>query len=123
MEHDLFDSNTIQIWLQSKLEVDATPSCKVRAIIYDNQLAGWCGIQLEYGLYEIAVVIDNRFWGLGKKVFKDVMKWAGELGHKEVLIHFLHTRPEYKFLKKIAKSVYESNISGNKFTTYKLKVQ
>jgi len=56
-------------------------------------------------------------------VFKDIMLWAKDLGHKEIFIHFLHTRPEYKFLKKIATKVYETNMLGDKFTTYQLAVK
>ena len=123
MAHELFDPITAKNWINSKLEVDATRGCKVRAIIYKEQLAGWCGIQLEDNKYEIAIVIDNIFWGLGKKVFREIMCWAKELGHKSILIHFLHTRPEYKFLKTIASNVYETELHGSKFTTYQLVVK
>ncbi len=123
IEHDLFDVSTAKDWVNSKIEVDSTYGCRVRAIIYKNQLAGWCGIQLENERYEIAIVIDNRFWGLGKKVFSDIMSWAKELGHENVFIHFLHTRPDYQFLRKIANNVYETELLGNKFTTYQLAVK
>jgi GNAT superfamily N-acetyltransferase len=83
---------------------------------------GWCGIQQEGGEYEIALVLDDRYWGLGRKIFRELMSWATELGHQTVYVHFLHTRPEYKFLRKIANSVYENEIMGNKFTTYRLSV-
>lgn len=88
----------------------------------DKQLAGWCGIQREDGKYEIAIVIDDRYWGLGKKVFREMLGWAREFGHKTIYIHFLYTRPEYRFLRKISKNVYESVLMGSKFTTYELEV-
>ncbi len=122
IEHELFDISTAKVWLKSKLDVDSISGCKVRAIIYKNQLAGWCGIQLEKDKYEIAIVIDNRFWGVGKKIFNDMMGWAKALGHEEIYIHFLHTRPDYKFLQKIAINVFETELLGNKFTTYQLAV-
>ena len=121
-EHDLFDSNTIKSWIQNKIKEDQTSGCKVRGIISGNTFAGWCGIQCEDGKYEIAIVLDAEHWGIGKKVFKDIMGWAKELGHDEVYIHLLHTRPEYKFLKKIAKNVFISEQLGQKFTTYHLEV-
>jgi len=123
IEHDIFDRSAAKAWINSKIEIDSTYGCKVRAIIYKNKLAGWCGIQLEEEKYEIAIVIDNEYWGLGKKILKDIMRWAKELGHKDVFIHFLHTRPYYKFLHKIAISVYETELHGNKFTTYQLAVK
>ncbi len=122
VEHVLFDSDSLMDWINAKVDVDAINGCKVRAINYNDQLAGWCGIQLEDGHYELAIIIDEQFWGVGKTVFQDMMGWAKELGHNEVFIHFLHTRPDYKFLHKIAKSVFETEMLGSKFTTYQLAV-
>jgi len=122
IEHALFDIDSTTAWMDSKLEVDASEGCKVRAINLDNQLIGWCGIQFEEGKYEIAIVLDERAWGLGIKIFHEIMAWAKIIGHKEVSIHFLHTRPKYKFLQKLAKSVYESELLGHKFNTYQLAV-
>ena len=123
INHPLFDVETAKAWLEAKVEVDSYQGCKVRAIFVDKQLAGWCGIQLEDEKYEIAIVIDDDYWGLGIKIFREIMSWAKELGHKTVFIHFLHTRPEYKFLRKISKNVYESELLGSKFTTYELAVE
>ncbi|NJN91102.1 MAG: GNAT family N-acetyltransferase [Leptolyngbyaceae cyanobacterium SL_5_14] len=121
--HQLFDIETVKEWIETKIEVDSSKDCKVRAIIVDQQLAGWCGIQLEDEKYEIAIVIDNNYWGLGRKIFREIMDWAEEFGHQTVFIHFLYTRPKYKFLQKISKNVYQSELSGNKFTTYEIAVE
>ncbi len=123
IDHELFDADRLKKWIESKINVDSTQGCRVRAIVVNKNLAGWCGIQLEEGKYEIAVVIDGNYWGLGKSVFREIMTWAKELSHKTIFIHFLHTRPEYKFLRKMSKSVYESELRGSKFTTYELEVQ
>ena len=122
IEHEMFDSNKVLSWLEEKNKMDSTDGCKVRGILSNNMLAGWCGIQLEEGKYEIAVVLDEVYWGMGKRIFSDIMNWAKQLGHEEVYIHFLHTRPEYRFLRKISKNVFETEIHGNKFTTYQLSV-
>ncbi len=50
------------------------------------------------------------------------MVWAKDFNHKTVFIHFLYTRPEYKFLRKIAKNVSQSELYGSQFTTYELEV-
>jgi len=123
IKHELFTIDTLTAWMNSKIEVDATSGCRVRGIVCESELAGWCGIQFENGKYEIAIVIDDQFWGLGKKVFHDVMCWAKELEHDEVYINFLHTRPDYKFLKKIAIAVYETKLFGCRFTSYQLAVK
>ncbi len=122
IDHPLFDEVAVAAWLAAKLEVDATPGCKVRAIRVNGQLAGWCGLQFEQGQYEIAVVLDDSCWGLGRQVFAEVMGWARAFGHQTVYIHFLHTRPEYRFLRKIARQVTTSEMMGNRFTTYELVV-
>jgi len=122
VDHQLFDENAVNEWIKNKIMVDSTQGCKVRAIVIDKQLAGWCGIQLEDKKYEIAVVIDDGYWGLGRQIFVEIITWAKELGHKTVFIHFLHTRPEYIFLRKISKNIYESELLGSKFTTYELDV-
>ncbi|NRB37064.1 MAG: N-acetyltransferase [Pseudomonadales bacterium] len=123
IEHDLFTIESLTDWMNSKIEINSISGCKVRGIVCEGELAGWCGIQLEDEKYEIAIIIDDRFWGLGKTVFKDMMDWAKELNHDDVYIHFLHTRPNYKFLKKIAVSVYETELLGSKFTSYQLTVR
>ena len=123
IEHDFFDSISIMDWVEDKIEMDSKKGCRVRGIISEKRLAGWCGIQLEKGQFEIAIVIDENYWGIGKPVFNDIMRWARELGHEEIYIHFLDTRPEYKFLKKIAEDVYETEHFGRKFTTYKLLIK
>ncbi len=69
------------------------------------------------------MLLINKYWGLGKVIFKDIMYWAKELGHREIFIHFLHTRPDYKFLHKIAINVYKTELFGNKFTTYQLAIK
>lgn len=123
IDHALFTTETLKLWMDSKIEIDSTSGCRVRAIILEGTLVGWCGIQLECDKYAIAMVIDDQFWGLGKTVFLDIMEWAKELEHKEIFIHFLHTRPDYKFLKKIAKSVWETEMYDNIFTAYQLEVK
>ena len=122
VNHQIFDKESLKSWLQEKIEVDSTRGCRVRAIFVDERCVGWCGIQQDGGEYEIAVVLDDTHWGLGRKIFRELLTWAKELGHQTVSIHFLHTRPQYKFLRKIANSVYESEIMTNKFTTYRLPV-
>jgi len=123
IKHKQFNLNSVKTWIDSKVEVDITQGCRVRSIIVNDQLAGWCGIQLEDGKYEVAIVIDDQYWGLGKTVFQDMMNWAKEFGHDEVFIHFLHTRPEYKFLQKLAINVFETEMLGSKFMTYQLAVK
>ena len=123
IDHEPFDTVSVRGWINAKIKVDSTYGCKVRAINFNNQLVGWCGIQYEDEKYDLAIVIDNKSWGLGKIVFNDIMRWAKSLGHKEIFIHLLHTRPEYNFLRKRSINMYKSEVLGSKFTTYQLAVK
>jgi len=122
IEHELFDESRLKDWVDKKMEVNSTQGCKVRAILIGKELAGWCGIQLQDKKYEIALVIDENYWGVGTKIFKEIMIWAQNLGHEIVYIHLLHTRPESKYFRKLSKSVYQSKVLGDKFITYELAV-
>lgn len=123
IKHELFNLDTVASWMKDKIKADSIRGCKIRAIIVDNHLAGWCGIQLENEKYEVAIVIDDKHRGLGKAVFKEIMNWAKAMGHNELFIHLHHSRPAYKFLQKIATNVYQSELLGSKFTTYQLAVK
>ena len=122
VSHELFDEQKLDSWIEQKSMVDSSKGCRVRGIIVDNSVAGWGGIQFENGAYEIAIVLDERYWGIGRAVFKDLIAWAAELGHKVVVLHLFNTRPEYKFLKKMSLRVYESTMFGQKYKSYELGV-
>lgn len=122
IQHPLFNSESIKQWVQEKLKVDAAPGCKLRAILCDHELKGWCGIQYENNEYELAVVLDQSVWGLGKRVYLDLLRSSKELGHEEVTVNFLHTRREYNFMKKIAREVRRSEFLGEEFVSYRISV-
>lgn len=123
IEHALFDRDTLQQWIDEKNKVDASKGCKVRAIVSNTQLLGWCGIQRENHSYEIAIILDDGVWGIGKIVFEEILRWGRALGHEELYIHLHHTRPTYQFLRKMATNVYKSEILGSEFTTYQLSLE
>ena len=123
VEHEEFTIDNLTKWMESKKEINDIPGCRVQGVIYKSSLVGWCGIQHENNQYEFAIILDDKFWGLGKRIFKDMMQWAKEMRHTEITINFLHSRPEYKFLKNAAISVYETEIFGHKFLCYQLPVK
>lgn len=122
IHHPYFDITSIQTWIENKIEIDALQGCRVRAVSIDGILAGWCGIQPDENGFEIAIVISQKFWGSGISIFKTLMCWASELGHKEVLFHLLDTRRQYKALAKMATKVRRTQLSGRSFTTYYFSV-
>ena len=122
IQHDPFDAISVKPWMEDKIAMNSCEGCKVRVIFDENTLIGWCGIQLEDKKFEIAIVIDDRHWGVGITVFKEIMRWAKEIGHDTIYIHLLKTRPEYRFLRKISNKVFETEHFGRKFLTYQLSV-
>jgi hypothetical protein len=88
----------------------------------DGQLAGWCGIQPDEEGAELAIVMTQNFWGKGISVFKQLMIWADELGHSEIVFHLLDSRPRYQALNKMASKVKKTQRLGHDFTSYYLSV-
>lgn len=122
IDHPYFDLTSMQAWIEDKIKTDGLRGCRVRVVSIDGVLAGWCGIQPDENGFEIAIVISQRFWGSGIQIFKTLMLWADELGHREVQFHLLDTRREYKALAKMATKVHRTQFLGRNFTTYHLSV-
>lgn len=118
IDHPYFDDSSFQVWMEDKIQINALPGCRVRAVYIGDVLAGWCAIQPDNEGYEIAIVISKNFWGFGIPIFKTLLRWANELGHKEVLFHLLDSRPEYKALAKMSTKVNKTKLAGRCFTTY-----
>lgn len=123
MPHDQFDQMLLTNWIKQKNACDALVGCRVRGILINQQLAGWCGIQNDELGYEIGIILAKHYWGYGKFVFKTMRTWAKEFGHNELIIHLHTSRPNYKFLLKLSNNtVTKSEIQGNKFNSYHVQI-
>lgn len=122
IDHPYFDAETVQAWMTEKEEVDSQATCRVRAVLVGGELAGWCGIQPDEVGVELAVVISQRYWGVGVAVFKDMLSWARELGHSQIRFHLLDSRKAYRSLESMASEVIQSQMLGRTFTTYNIPV-
>lgn len=122
IDHLCFDARSIQEWMEDKIKTDAIEGCRIRAVLIGGVLAGWCGIQPDDDGFELAIVISQKFWGFGIPIFKTLMCWADEIGHKEILFHLLESRPEYKALEKMSTKVHKTELAGRYFTTYHIPV-
>ena len=122
IDHPYFDAETVQAWMTEKEEVDSQATCRVRAVLVGGELAGWCGIQPDEVGVELAVVISQRYWGVGVAVFKDMLSWARELGHSQIRFHLLDSRKAYRSLESMASEVIQSQMLGRTFTTYTIPV-
>ena len=122
IDHPPFELATVRRWMGEKMAIDALPGCRVRAVLIDGRLAGWCGLQPDEEGIEIAIVIARAGWGRGLDIFNEMMGWARSMGHQEVLFHLLGTRPLYKSLARRATRVTKRTLSGHPFTTYYFSV-
>lgn len=122
IDHEAFTPASIREWIHEKCAIDSLKGCRIRGIYIHGVLAGWCGIQPDENGFELAIVLSQQFWGVGRSVFTAVMCWADELEHKEVLFHLLDSRPEYRALKKISTKVRKTELLGRSFTTYYISV-
>lgn len=122
IDHPYFDIETIDSWICEKIETDQIQGCRVRVVLIDQKIAGWCGIQPESEGFEIAIVISQRYWGAGIAIFKTLVGWGRELGHNKLVFNLLESRREYKALRKIASKIECRQLLGRSFTTYHLPV-
>lgn len=122
IDHPYFDTTSLQVWMEEKINTDTMHGCRIRVVYIDGTLAGWCGIQPDDNGFELAIVIAQKFWGFGIPIFKTLMCWAKELGHKEIVFHLLESRPEYKVLNKMSTKVRKTELAGRCFTTYHVAV-
>ena len=117
IDHPPFELATVRRWMEEKMAIDALPGCRVRAVLIDGALVGWCGLQPDEEGIEIAIVIAR-----GLAIFNEMMGWARSMGHQEVVFHLLGTRPLYKSHARRATRVTKTTLSGHPFTTYYFSV-
>lgn len=122
VEHEEFSLESIGKWAKEKADIDSLPGCRLRVVLVNGATAGWCGIQPDENGFEIAIVLSRHFWGVGISIFRELIEWAAELGHKELLFHLLDSRPEYKSLKRLSSKVETNQLMGRSFTTYYIAV-
>lgn len=118
IDHPIFDAAGVRAWMEEKRRIDALPGCRVRAVLIDGALVGWCGLQPDEEGVEMAIVIARAGWGRGLAIFHEMMGWAHSLGHQEVVFHLLGSRPLYQSLARRATRVKTTTLSGHPFTTY-----
>jgi RimJ/RimL family protein N-acetyltransferase len=107
IEHPIFDRVTFAQWVEGKRDIDRLSGCRIRGVELDGKIVGWCGVQggpttegvdLEINApeggvrYDIGIILEPSAWGVGPKIFRDMIDWAIELGHREIYIYLLDSR-------------------------------
>jgi RimJ/RimL family protein N-acetyltransferase len=121
VEHPLFTPESLQQWLEGKEQLQQQhQNSRIRAVVIDNRVAGWCGIQPQQDGYELAIVIARPYWGVGPVIFRMLMAWARELGHRQIEFLLLDSRRRYRLLEQRALAVHNQSWMGRSFTRYVL---
>lgn len=123
VDHPEFTEESAAEWMDAKRLEGNKQGCKTRLVMCAQKLVGWCGIQSDACGAEIAIVLSEQYWGVGGPIFNDMLGWAKELGHSEVALHLLESRPEYRFLARRANRVTKTQMLGRTFTSYYLLVE
>ena len=120
VEHEIFTEETLTKWIDEKETLNQHAGNWIRAIQIDDNLAGWCGIQEDGECFEIAIVIDDAFWGAGVQIYKHLLKISAELGHKTVWLRLLDSRKPYRFLTERALQIQSHKFMGREFLAYEV---
>lgn len=93
------------------------------AFVVDGQFAGWGGLQPEAGDADLALVLHPNYWGLGKRIYDEVIRRAfGELGFESVTILFPPSRTRIKGIFRLGfRPDGEVEIGGERFIRYRLR--
>lgn len=117
-----FNSTSLEAWINQKSATDRAGGCKVAGVLIDGDYAGWCGIQHEDdGTFGLGVILDQKFWGHGWTILQDLVDWSRDLGHDEVFIHLLESRPVSKaLLKRFNAKLDTVDMLGRSFHRYRI---
>ena len=92
------------------------------AFVIDNQFAGWGGIQPEDGEADLALVLHPDHWGIGKTLYKEIIKKAfDELGLDSVVVLFPPSRTRIQGLLSLGfKEEKQLKVGDETFIKYRL---
>ena len=94
------------------------------AFVVDGQLAGWGGLQPEQGEADLALVLHPDYWGLGQRLFADIIAQARVGGrHDSVIVLLPATRIRVRGLRRLGfEQDGEVLLEGHRFIHYRLRL-
>lgn len=72
--------------------------------------------------YELALVLDAAWWGVGRRVYQALLTWARTFGHATVLVRLHQSRRPSTWLLQLALSVESHAHMGSHFVTHRIPV-
>lgn len=88
----------------------------------DGTFAGWDGVSPEHGDADLALVLHPRFWGIGKRIYNEIIRRAfGEMGFGSVTILFPPSRTRITGIQRLGfPPDGDVEIGGARFIRYRL---
>ena len=121
---EFVDTEWVENWIRHKIESSENSPFKVQSVWINENFAGWAAIQKDEVEYEMAIVLNPTYWGVGIKVFEKLIKGFQESKIKENLYVYLPTSRNIKNIAKKFKVFDEGiiEIDGIQFTKLRLNV-
>lgn len=123
LANDIFSEIGCDHFIEAKEQLWREHGYGPWAFIIDGQFGGWGGLQPENGEADLALVLHPDCWGIGKKVFREIMDRAfGEMGFEAVTALL---PPSRKRIRALAKLGFEEDgellIGKERFIRYRLR--
>ncbi|NNM60233.1 MAG: GNAT family N-acetyltransferase [Legionellales bacterium] len=92
------------------------------AYVTEDQFIGWGGIQPDGDDFELALVLNPTYWGYGKVIYDDLIRFAfEELKLSSLVIYFPPSRTRIQAILKAGfVKEGEAEFSGCRFIRYRL---
>ena len=92
------------------------------AIMVDGAFVGWGGLQPELGDADIALVLHPKYWGLGKRIYDEIIRRAFvEMGFDSVTVLLPPSRTRIKGILRLGfQPDGMVEIEGEAFVRYRL---
>ena len=117
--HELFTVDRVKHWIRTKMRRAPGKACR-EALLVAGLPAGVLYSLMETD--EIAIVIDENQWGLGPRIFRDVMDGPRCSAMRRCSCICCIPGLNTDSLRRIARKVYTTELLGDRYTTYELMV-
>ncbi len=115
-------SDELGDWIAGKEAITQQHGFGPKAILLDDDFAGWGGIQPDGDGGSVSLVLFPTFWGRGRQILDILLEEAfGRLGLPYVLIEFPPSRTRVRgLLHHGFHEVGDRTIAGERFVVYRL---
>lgn len=117
-----FDDTAYQTFMTTKKELWLQHQYGPWAFIIDGKFAGWGGLQFEQGDADFALVLHPNYWGMGKRIYDQVIEYAfTKMGLSSITVLLPPSRNCRKVLFRFGfQPDGESRIGGELFLRFRL---